>query len=189
MDIFYHMICVEQKYAFHLHKTTLVKLFPLKLITWPCDKYIWIPRTCNFREISISLLWCHNGCDGVSNHQLHDCLLNRLFRCKSKKTSKLRVTGLCAGNSPVTGEFPAQMNSNAKSVSIWWRHHAKCFDMRVAEPGTNHNSIKSDMKLIKRLSYSAILWTLLQQTRDIARMTTVKPRSKLELIKYGVSDA
>ena len=41
-----------------------------------------------------------------------------------KKTSKLRVTGLCAGNSPGTGEFPAQMASNAENVCIWWRHHA-----------------------------------------------------------------
>ena len=40
-----------------------------------------------------------------------------------KKTSKLCVTGLCAGNSPVTGEFPAQKASNAENVSIWWRHH------------------------------------------------------------------
>ena len=40
------------------------------------------------------------------------------------QTSKLRVTCLCAGNSPVTGEFPAQMASNAENVSIWWRHHA-----------------------------------------------------------------
>ena len=36
----------------------------------------------------------------------------------------LRVTGLCAGNSPGTGEFPAQMASNARNVSIWWRLHA-----------------------------------------------------------------
>ena len=42
----------------------------------------------------------------------------------NKKTSKLRVTGLCAGNSPVTGEFPAQMASDAENVSTWWRHHA-----------------------------------------------------------------
>ena len=48
---------------------------------------------------------------------------SRLFRCRSKKTSKLRVTGLCARNSPVTGEFPAQLASNAENVSIWWRHH------------------------------------------------------------------
>ena len=46
------------------------------------------------------LQWRHNGRDSVSNHQSHVCLLNRLFRRRSKKTSKLRVTGLCAGNSP-----------------------------------------------------------------------------------------
>ena len=72
----------------------------------------------------IPLQWRHIGRDSVSNRQPHDCLLNRLFRRKSKKTSKLRVTGLCAGNSPVTGEFPAQMASNAENVSIWWRHYA-----------------------------------------------------------------
>ena len=41
----------------------------------------------------------------------------------AEKTSKLRVTGLCAGNSPGTGEFPAQRDSNAENGSIWWRHH------------------------------------------------------------------
>ena len=53
----------------------------------------------------------HNGCHSVSNHQPHDCLLNRLFRRRSNKTSKPRFTGLCAWNSPGTGEFPAQMAS------------------------------------------------------------------------------
>ena len=42
---------------------------------------------------------------------------------QSKKTSKLRATGLCAGNSPETGECPAQLISNAENSSIWWRHH------------------------------------------------------------------
>ena len=46
-------------------------------------------------------------------------LLNCLFGRRSKKTSKLRVTGLCVGNSPGTGEFPAQMASNAEKVPIW----------------------------------------------------------------------
>ena len=69
------------------------------------------------------LQWRHNDHDGVSNHEPYDCLLNRLFRRRSKKTSKLRVTGLCARNSPVTGEFPAQRASYAENVSIWWRHH------------------------------------------------------------------
>ena len=76
--------------------------------------------------LEMSLRWRHHGHDIVSNHQPHHCLLNRLFACRSKKTSKLRVTGLCAGNSPGTGEFSAQMASNAENVSIWWRHHVLC---------------------------------------------------------------
>ena len=63
-----------------------------------------------------TLLWRHNGHDSVSNHQPHDCLLNRLFRSRSKKTSKLHVTGLCAEKSPGTSEFPAPMASNAENV-------------------------------------------------------------------------
>ena len=78
-------------------------------------------------------IWHYNdvisGCDSVSNHQPHDCLLSRLFRHRSKKTSKLCVTGLCAGNSPVTGEFPAQRASKAENVSIWWRYLGAIVDL------------------------------------------------------------
>ena len=73
--------------------------------------------------VILSLHWRHNGCDCVPNHQPHYCFLNRLFGRRSKKRSKLRVSGLCAGNSPGTGEFPAQMASNAENVCIWLRHH------------------------------------------------------------------
>ena len=73
----------------------------------------------------ISLQWRHNGHDRVSNHQLHDCSLNRLFRRRSKKTSKFRVTGLCVENLPGTGEFPAQMASNAENIPVWWRYHVE----------------------------------------------------------------
>ena len=61
-----------------------------------------------------------NGRDGVSNHQLHDCLLNRLFRRRSKKTSKFRVTGLCAGNSPGTlqGHLSAGVRYKGQNVQI-----------------------------------------------------------------------
>ena len=59
----------------------------------------------------------------MSNHWRLDCLLNCLFGRRSKKKSKLRVTGLCEGNLPVTGEFPTQRASNAEDVPIWWRHH------------------------------------------------------------------
>ena len=77
-----------------------------------------------------SLQWRHNGLDSVSNHKPHDCLFNHLFRRRSKKTSKLRVIVLCAGNSPVTDELPVQMASYAEKVSIWWRHDAFLTRMR-----------------------------------------------------------
>ena len=51
-------------------------------------------------HIAYTLHWRHNDHNGVSNHQPHGCLLNGLFRRRSKKTSKLRVTGFCVGNSP-----------------------------------------------------------------------------------------
>ena len=51
-------------------------------------------------KLYLSLRWRHNNHDGVWNHQPHGCLLNHLFRWRSKKTSKLHVTVLCAGNSP-----------------------------------------------------------------------------------------
>ena len=36
-------------------------------------------------HIHIPLLWRHYGRGSVSNHQPHDCLLNRLFRRRSRK--------------------------------------------------------------------------------------------------------
>ena len=35
------------------------------------------------------------------------------------KTSKVRLTGLCEGNSPMTGEFPSQRASNTENVRNW----------------------------------------------------------------------
>ena len=69
-----------------------------------------------------SLQWRNNRHDGVSNHQPHDCLLNCLVSCWSKKTLKLRVIGLCVKG----GEFQAQRASNAKmfpldDVIMWCR--------------------------------------------------------------------
>ena len=80
------------------------------------------------------------GRDGGTNHQPHDCLLNHLSRRRSNKTSKLRVTGLCAGNSPVTGEFPAQRAGNAENVFIWWRDNVlkRSFSVRcIYSPNTS----------------------------------------------------
>ena len=95
----------------------------------------------------ISLKWrhlvsmlgeCWGGLDKIPQNHYNDVIMSAMAsqitnltivystvysRRRSKKTSKLRVTGLCVGNSPVTGEFPAQRASNAENVSIWWRLH------------------------------------------------------------------
>ena len=88
-----------------------------------------------------SLQWRHYERDGVSNYKPHDCLLNHLLRRRTKKTYKFRVTGLCAGNSLVTGEFPAQMASNAENVSIWWRHHVLSVSIWVGSARFDHNTV------------------------------------------------
>ena len=115
-----------------------LKLFPNAWLTFGTRDGLALSRWHAIiwnNEDARPLLWRHNGRDSVSNHQLHDCLLNRLFRRRSKKTSKLRVTGLCDGNSPGTGEFPAQMASNAENVSIWWRHHVNdAYELDVCLP-------------------------------------------------------
>ena len=61
---------------------------------------------------------------------------------RSKKISKLRVTGLCVGNSPGIGEFPALMASNAENVSISWRHH-DCSGLMYYSVVRGKNAMKS----------------------------------------------
>ena len=61
------------------------------------------------------LQWRHYERDSVSNHQPHECLLNRLFRVHMKENII----------APVTSEFPSQWPRNAENVSIWWRHHLR----------------------------------------------------------------
>ena len=132
-----------------------------------------------------TLQWRHN--DGVSNHQPHDCLLNRLFRRRSKKTSKLRVTGLCEGNSPVTGEFPAQRASNAVNVFIWWRHHAfisSCIalvSMRnrtAAAPSriTQSSSLDTDLREARTTGWSRTGKSILTDSGSRLNIKTVFPR-------------
>ena len=97
-----------------------------------CQCTSWRPVR---KYIALSpLQWRHNERGGVSNDQRLECLLKRLFMRRSKKTSKLRVTGLCEGNSSGTGEFPAQRDSNVEYVSIWWRHHDVWIPVPIRNP-------------------------------------------------------
>ena len=92
---------------------------------FPCHRQLLMIRCSdiitwwNFSKILArdTLQWCYKEHDGVLNHQPHNCFLNRLFSHRSKKTSKLRVTGLYSGE--FTGEFPTQRASNAENFSSW----------------------------------------------------------------------
>ena len=113
-----------------------------------------------FVDNNSAIQWRHNERHGISNHQPHGCLLNRLFRCRSKKIPKLRVTGLCVGNSPVTGEFPAQRANNAESVSIWWRHRG-IYNCR----GEPRNASRSDSRKWKHIFDHPVGVQLLGKTK------------------------
>ena len=97
--------------------------FDIRIGLWAHKPTVkWVP---SYQQTWYSLQLHHNKHDGISNHRPpHDCLLKRLFRRRSKKTLKLHITGLCEGNSPVTGEFPTQRASNAEmfpfdDVILW----------------------------------------------------------------------
>ena len=82
----------------------------------------------------VLLEWYHNICSSHYNDVIISTKASQITsltivystvysRPRSKKTSKLRVTGLCERNSPVTSEFPIQRASNAEDVSIWLHHY------------------------------------------------------------------
>ena len=79
---------------------TKISLWPYKILQW--------------HHMNIHLV--------VSNHWSFNCLFNSLWRPTSNKHQSTLLS-FCEGNSPVTGEFPAQRDSSAEKASIWWRHH------------------------------------------------------------------
>ena len=74
------------------------------------------------------------------------------------KMSKLRITGLCAGNSPGIGEFPGQRTSNVENVSIWWRHHGISTPEQVVLEDTGKiYKYQVTAKLLKLVSVDCII--------------------------------
>ena len=109
-------------------------------------------------HLLMPLHWRHNGRDSVSNHQPHSCLLNRLFRRRSKKTWTFRVTGLCVGNSPgpvnsphkglVTRKmfplddvFMPASNTNYAADLSPWLHHRWIYNLNEAYLGSSPSAL------------------------------------------------
>ena len=80
-------------------------LCSLSQFTYCCRKFITFTDMNHYSDVIMG---------GMASQITSLTIVCRIFRRRSKKTSKLRVTGLCAGNSPVTSEFPAQRASKRK---------------------------------------------------------------------------
>ena len=89
-------------------------------------------------RLTDTLQWRHNGAKASQIISVTIVYSTVYSRRRSKKTSKLCVTGLCEWNSLATGEFPAQRASNAEEVSILWRHHELC---GKTHPSTNKGKL------------------------------------------------
>ena len=106
------------------------------------DIHDWNPHFLQVRRYIIrcqfsTLQWRHNGCDGVSNHQPHYCLPNRLFWRRKNKHQSSASLAFVWGIHRWPMSSP-QMASNAENVSIWWRHHGLTF---LSTQYWNHKSI------------------------------------------------
>ena len=103
-----------------LQQKTICQHSPSDIWETSVDDFLWTARrehgtSCSRSYAGASpcsaweaLQWCHNERSGLSNHRRLDYLVNHLFRRKSKKISKLPVTGPLWGEPPITGGFPAQ---------------------------------------------------------------------------------
>ena len=95
------------------------KLFASRMLAHFEVKWFKRQLACNFRVITVKSKWARLRLKPASR------LFTQPFvEAQIKENVKApRHSPLCAGNTPVTGEFPAQMASNAENVSIWWPHH------------------------------------------------------------------
>ena len=135
--------------------------------------YVW--------SFHMLLPWRHNERDGVSNHRRLHCLLNCWFRRRSKNTWKLRVTGLCAVNSPVTDAFRSvfpfddvimqytfpSMAASVENVRVIWKIHIHCIAQQYLTLDTRQYSyyvpwrrwISFDETRGEGINLAAISWT------------------------------
>ena len=119
IDFLANFASCPQPFYFIKNQMAII-LFPENTITI----HYFLDYSVYKNSIGITMHWRQNERDGVSNHQRLDCVLKRLFRRRSTKTSKLHPTGVCKGNPSVTGGFPSQKASDTENVFIRWRHHS-----------------------------------------------------------------
>ena len=116
---------------------------------------------------NVSIWWCHHDevmqpclyfkdSGGIFFAATH-LVSGRLFRHRSKETSKFRISGFCVGNSPVTCDFSTQiilplsmMTSSIGSIF--------CFTGPFCEFTSHSFDVSFDLRLNKGLSKQSWGW-------------------------------
>ena len=141
----------------------------------------------------LSLHWRHNDHDSVSNHQPRGCLLNHLFGCRSKKTSKLCVTGLCAGNSPGPVNSPHKGPETRKMfpfdnviMIVLQVSTADCFE--IVETCRRHGVILAVCHVLRYMPQARCVEQLIRngEIGDVVNIQLLEPVSGNKLYRYKV---
>ena len=147
-----------------------------------CDICLfWLVLTTNFNPTTYyyNTLTLSVKRNGVSNHQPRDCLLNCLFRRRSKKTSKLRVPGLLWGihwwplnsphKGPVTWFFP-----------VWWRHHDPMKQLHICY-GLCANGIHTSRFELGKQPTVPVVWLLLKWYTPLQNTVLLLPKNNTKI--------
>ena len=70
-----------------------------------------------------------------------------------------------------TGEFPAQKASNAENVAIWWRHHVRYQELKLARPKQSNMSWVAKLLCQNELLERPAVWS--QATDALACLNSI----------------
>ena len=125
----------------------------------------------SFRNSSLQRY--HNERDGISNHNRLDCLLNCLFRRISRKSRKLRVTGLCEGNSHSIIAPWSDINVKTLHRQLHGSKHPRSWlfdilrDLTIRATLPLGNGTLGLYSLSARTSYCKVSWSLEAAILDV----------------------
>ena len=115
----------------------------------------------------------------------------RLCRRRSKKISKLRDNGLGAGNSPLTGEFPAQSANYAEMFPSWtssWMSWISGMTFHISMSVTVNHTAITRLRSYRHYVTSKIYPCLSVHNSDGTKgLISIAPHAFLD--KYGLKDS
>ena len=110
-----------------------------------------------------------------------------VYSGRSKKTPKLCVTGLCVGNSLVTGEFPTQRANNMENVPIWWCHHIQTTKTVIISLYLQATWSKNDISLVHEISFIYLNFLSLRPRKvgtNVTMMRTIEVFNCMKRVEF-----